>query len=197
MASYIDAANAVADDIDALFAPASDGTVALIGAVVKFYVGWPDKQTLDADLKAGTVHVSVWPLKGERVTVITKADMDWVETGAAQAVRETQRRTRQMQISIWASTFVARDLLGDAIDAHLSDTFRLTLADGTQALLSWTGGQLVDDKQLLNLYRRDVMLSVNYGVLQTMTATPIAQTTVEMDARVNGATIGSITLITP
>jgi len=197
MASYLDAAQAVAADIAALLAPNTAGVIALTGGVAKIYVGWPDKQQLDDDLKAGIAHVTVWPLKMERSTAVTKADMDWVETGPAQASRETQRRTRAMQVGIWANTFAARDALGNAIEAHLSDTFRLALPDGTQAQLSWTGGQLVDDKQLLNLYRRDVMISVNYGVLQTMAATPIAHTTVQVDAQVNAVTIGSITLTTP
>lgn len=197
MASYIDAANAVADAIAALLAPDANGVIALTGAVAKIYVGWPDKQTLDADLKAGTAHITVWPLPGERMVSVTKADMDWVETGTAQAARETQRRARSMQIGVWCGTFAARDLIGNAIEGWLADTFRLALTDGTTALVSWTGGQLIDDKQLLNLYRRDAMATVTYSTLQTMAATPIEQTKVAMDAQVNSATIGSITLITP
>jgi hypothetical protein len=196
MASYIDAANAVADAIAALLAPDANGVIALTGAVAKIYVGWPDKQTLDADLNAGTAHITVWPLQGERMVSVTKADMDWVETGA-QAARETQRRTRPMQIGIWCNTFVARDVIGNAIEGWLADTFRLALTDGTTALVSWTGGQLIDDKQLLNLYRRDAMITVTYSTLQTMAATAIEQTQVIMDAQVNNATIGSITLSTP
>ncbi|MDR6511465.1 hypothetical protein J2792_002337 [Novosphingobium capsulatum] len=197
MASYIDAANGLADAIAALLAPDTNGVIALTGAVAKIYVGWPDKQTLDADLKTGTAHISVWPLPGERMVSVTKADMDWVETGAALASRETQRRARAMQIGIWCNTFGARDLIGDAIEGWLADMFRLALSDGTTALVSWTGGQLIDDKQLLNLYRRDAMVMVTYSTLQTMAATPIEQTQVAMDAQVNGATIGSITLTTP
>lgn len=188
MADYVMAANGLADLVM---------TLVPTGQAIKVYVGWPDKQTLDADLAAGTIHVSVWPLPMEKQLLVTKADMDWQATGPAQATRETQRRLRQMQISIWANTPDARDTLGASLEAALSDLSRFPLADGSTALLSYGGGKLIDDRQTANLYRRDINLGVNYALTVTQQFTPIEQITIDLTIEVTGgAVIGTIPIIT-
>jgi hypothetical protein len=193
MADFIMAANGLATQVAAILAPATDGTVAAIGAVVKIYVGWPNKQTLDADLAANTVHISIWPLPQERLTSVTKDQMDWFTESLTTASRETQRRTRQMQIGIWASTPTARDTLGAAIEAALSDIWRIALADGTQAVLSYAGGRVIDEFQTVNLYRRDILMGVNYGVLQNQSATPISHAVTVIEIDQGSVAIGTIT----
>lgn len=44
--------------------PNGTGSPSAIGAPCKIYPGWPNSTALDADLRAGTVHVSVFPLQG-------------------------------------------------------------------------------------------------------------------------------------
>lgn len=197
MASYIDAANGVADALATLLAPDANGVIGLTGRAAKIYVGWPDKQTLQKDLKANVAHISVWPLAGERMVSVTMADMDWEEDSSEQGSRETQRRARPMQIGIWCGTLTDRDLIGDAIEAYLADTFRLSLADGSCAMLSWTGGHLIDDKQLLGLYRRDVLIMVTYSTLQVAAMTPISHTETNVTAGPLGANGPTLTINAP
>lgn len=197
MADFVDAANGLADAVMVALGVAPNGTVPLIGgAAIKVYIGWPDKQTLDTDLAAGTVHVSVWPLPMEKVTSITQADADWIDENATTASRETRRQTKQFQITIWANAPDTRDTLGRALDAALSDTFRLTLPDGSQAVLAYRGGRLTDDRQTANLYRRDSTAEVNFATLLTMAATPISQIDTTLSVQVNDATVATIPIIT-
>jgi hypothetical protein len=189
MADFIMAANGLATQVAAILAPATDGTVAAIGAVVKIYVGWPNKQTLDLDLAAKKVHVSIWPLPQERMTSVTKDQMDWYAESLSTASRETQRRTRQMQIGIWAANEAARDTVGGLLEAALSDIWRIALADGTQAVLSYAGGRVMDEFQTVNLYRRDILMGVNYGVLQTQTTAPVTQFTIAIEIDENGTAV--------
>ena len=47
------------------------------GTPARIYRGWPIPNQLDADLKAGTVNISVYPLDQERN--LTKNPLDWIE----------------------------------------------------------------------------------------------------------------------
>jgi len=197
MADFVDAANGLADSIVTALALGANGAAALIGgAIVKAYVGWPDKQTLDDDLAAGTVHISVWPLPMERITSITQVDADWTDDSAILASRETRRQSKRYQVSIWANAPATRDTLGRAIDAALSDEFRLTLADGTQGILTYLDGRLIDSRQTVNLYRRDSTYSINFGTLQTMAATSITAIVTTLESDVNGAAISTNSITT-
>lgn len=72
--------SAVEQALVALIAQAlyPDGTAAApaTGDACKVYRGWPDPAGLAADLKAGVVHVSVFPLDGEQN--VTRYGGDWV-----------------------------------------------------------------------------------------------------------------------
>ena len=56
-----------------------NGTAAdsAIGNKIKVYRGWPIPANLDADLKAGIVNISVFPLDGEQN--VTRFSTDWTE----------------------------------------------------------------------------------------------------------------------
>jgi len=46
------------------YASGATGTAATVGAQCKIYRGWPERSVLDADLAAGTTHVSIFPPPG-------------------------------------------------------------------------------------------------------------------------------------
>lgn len=73
----------VADVLNALVAlaaqtmyPLGTGSPSLPGFPIRIYAGWPAPQQLDADLKIGTCHVSVFPRPEERNT--SRYPKDWV-----------------------------------------------------------------------------------------------------------------------
>lgn len=176
MADVTDAGAALVTLIAAVAYP--NGTVqpSVTGDPVKVYQGWPNAAALADDLKAGTLHVSVFPTKASKVTSVLMGEMDWEESGTTNS-REVRRETRQFQITVWAPCFDKRDPLASAIDAALSATARLTLADGSTALLSYAGSVQHDEAQKAAIYRRDLLYAVNYATVQTQTLTPISHTT--------------------
>ncbi len=77
MADLIDVENAlVALAAAAVYPNGTSQASAIAGAVpCKVYAGWPTESQLDADLAAGTVHATVYPLQVERNT--TRFLADW------------------------------------------------------------------------------------------------------------------------
>jgi hypothetical protein len=65
MADFTDVANALRDAISAALYPNGIGQASAVGFPVQAYQGWPQPEKLDADLKAGTAHVSIWPTPNE------------------------------------------------------------------------------------------------------------------------------------
>ena len=57
--------------------PAGTGQPPIASVGVKVYHGWPDRNTLNADIAAGRAHVSVWPTPTVRPT--TGLSSDWYE----------------------------------------------------------------------------------------------------------------------
>lgn len=66
MADFTDVANALRDTISAALYPNGIGQASGTGFAVQVYQGWPNPDKLDADLKAGIAHVSVWPTPNEQ-----------------------------------------------------------------------------------------------------------------------------------
>jgi hypothetical protein len=66
MADFTDVANALRDTIAAALYPNGIGSPSAVGFGVQVYQGWPEPEKLDADLKAGLGHVSVWPTPNEK-----------------------------------------------------------------------------------------------------------------------------------
>ncbi len=68
MADLIDVENALVALISQTLYPNGTGQASVAGIPVKVYAGWPTANQLDADLRAGTANVSVFPTASERNT---------------------------------------------------------------------------------------------------------------------------------
>jgi|GEM_PF-1652617 len=233
------------------------GATPLASAVMR---GWPQKEELHQDLKAGRVVVSIWKRPGERNT--TRSGREWQELtaatrtieatldaeagsitltgtvstpqnvaaivngkvyvhpvqpsdtlaiiaaglaaqisedlpassagavltiegvasiearvgGAGTLIRELSRQEGQWQVIVWASTPDARDAAGGFIDGVLkgkgqpNGLDRIMLADGYAAHLRNVGGIEDDDAQAHGVYRRDIIVSIEYATTETTTA---------------------------
>jgi hypothetical protein len=135
------------------------------------YQGWPNPQQLEADVQTGKVHISVFPRPGDRVTSVMLGDTEWLEQSndgtQGVSIREIRRQTRTFQITVWASCFDRRDPVAKAIDSALAAVTRLTLADGSQGVMTYVNSTQDDDQQKQGIYRRDLFYSVNYATTQT------------------------------
>ncbi len=82
-------------------------------------------------------------------------------------LQEVHRTRREAQIIVAANTPNNRDLLADAIDETLATSeidFGFTLADGTWVRV-WNQGDIsLDDNITHNVYRRDFVVGLEYGV---------------------------------
>lgn len=93
--------------------------------------------------------------------------------GSGTIQRETKRQMRVMQITVWADTPDHRTATASAIDAALSGVERITMPDLTLARLIYQASHEIDDKQKANLYRRDLLYSVEYATTQVADATTV------------------------
>ncbi len=90
-------------------------------------------------------------------------------TADQQVQTETRRQIQGFRISLWCPDPTSRDQITSQIDAALSIPTFLTLPDTSTARLHQTGTTVFDQSQNANLYRRDLLLSVEYPTTITQT----------------------------
>jgi len=170
MADLTEAGQALVDAIARAAYPGGAGLPSVGGCPILIYQGWPNPQQLETDLRAGKVHVSVFPRPGDKVTSVMLGDTEWAEQSndGAQGVsiREVRRQTRIFQITVWAGCHNRRDPVAAAIDAALAAVTRLPLPDGSQGVLTYASSAQDDDQQKQGIYRRDLLYAINYATTQ-------------------------------
>ena len=81
----------------------------------------------------------------------------------ATAGRVTHRQKAMIRVTVWASTPGVRDTLAAAVDVALKQVNRLTMPDGTQAIMAADHSMQVDERQTALIYRRDMIFNVEYA----------------------------------
>ena len=102
---------------------------------------------------------------------------------SARPIRNTQR---VFQITIWADTPAHRDAIAAVIDPVLAATPFVFMPDGTAGNVVYRGSPQTDKDEKSGLYRRDLMYSVDYSTMQTVTAPQIVAVEVDISAAVDG-----------
>ncbi|MBV9528248.1 hypothetical protein [Sphingomonas sp.] len=209
MADMSDVAQALVTLIDAAVYPHGDGQAPVESAAVRIYQGWPDPDQLDADMAAAVaqppapvVHVTIYPLPGEKITSLVMGDGEWQEASnngaTGVAIRELRRQTKQFQITTWAPTPALRDQVAISTDVALAATTRLTMPDGSQALVSYVHSRQRDEQQKQLIYRRDIIYAVDYALTQTDAEYTIKQTVLDViGGPTSTATGPEVTLLNP
>ena len=171
MADQSDVAATLAAMIAAALYPNGTNQPSVVGAPVIVYPGWPNPQTLDADMAAGKAHVSVFPRPGDVVTSLAMGDAEWVETvnngTSGTSALELRRQTKQFQVTVWAPTPPLRDAIGKICNVVLAATSRFNLPDTTQATMAFVTETQSDEAQKVLIYRRDIFVSVNFALVET------------------------------
>ena len=179
MADVTDVANALVSVIAGVVYPNGTTQPSITNCPILVYQGWPVAQTLDTDLKAGTVHISVFPKPGDRVTSVMSGDGEWDEQSnngtLGVLARELRRQTRTFQITIWANCFDSRDPVAASVDSALAGLSRLALPDQTQGIVTYVSSTQDDSGQTSGVYRRDLFYAVNYATIQTDTGYTIKE----------------------
>ena len=109
--------------------------------------------------------------------------------GSGVLQRETKRQNRVMQITVWANSPDNRTATAAAIDSALSGMERIALPDQTLARLIYKAAHENDGMQQSNLYRRDLLYSVEYATTQTAGATEVVVAQENLDVGMTGATV--------
>ncbi len=73
-----------------------------------------------------------------------------------------RRLSRNMQVTVWASTPAIRDATGKKIDQVLFSASPLSLADGSACGMIYMSSPRTDMMQKAKLYRRDLILQASY-----------------------------------
>lgn len=84
--------------------------------------------------------------------------------------REIGRRQRNIQIAIWTRTEDDRNTVGDVVEgliAGMEADFGLTFPDGTMGRVIFHGDHQLEEAVLADTYRRDFLVSVEYGITAT------------------------------
>jgi hypothetical protein len=92
--------------------------------------------------------------------------------GTGPAYMEVRRQTQSFQVTIWAPTPALRDSVASVVDVALAQIDWLPVPDGagTEAWMTYNNSTVVDEPSKDNLWRRDLMYTIEYPTLATLTA---------------------------
>jgi hypothetical protein len=106
--------------------------------------------------------------------VITVAGKPGILQARIAATASMWTRQKQQEktywITCWCPTPAMRDVLAPAIDVALSKIDRITLADQSLARLRYALSRTCDEGQKVQIYRRDVVYTVEYETATVATA---------------------------
>ncbi len=103
------------------------------------------------------------------ITNITSGNLTLSSNVGAGATlqQEVRRAMRSVGIHVWAQTPTIRDTLGDIIEGRLATlqaTFGYNFSDGTWGRVTFQSDVNIEDDILQDVYRRDFMIGIDYGV---------------------------------
>lgn len=168
--------------------PNGTGSASITAGPIKVYPGWPNSQTLDDDMAAGAVHVSVYPRPGDSTTSSLMGDNDWREVSnngtTGTLGREIRRQTKQFQVTTWAPTPDLRSIVANAVDVILALTPRINMADNSQTLLAYVNQAEHDERQTVQIYRRDLFYAANFALTQNVPGYAVQNVTTHLQPQI-------------
>lgn len=93
--------------------------------------------------------------------------------GQAQVWTRQSQQEKTYWITCWCPTPAMRDVLAPAIDVALKQLDWINLADGSRGRLRYASSRVSDEAQKVQIYRRDLVYTVEY---ETATVSPAPET---------------------
>ena len=93
----------------------------------------------------------------------------------------THRQKESVIISIWAPTNALRNTVAMAVDVAFKAVNHLTFPDTSQGILAYYNHRQMDTLETANIYRRDLIYTVEYATLQQFTAYTVTSVNTELD----------------
>jgi hypothetical protein len=78
----------------------------------------------------------------------------------------THRQKQAVMVTVWSPTHVARAQLSMAIDNAIKQKNIVNMPDTSQALICYNRTNVIDDRQMATIYRRDLIYDVEYATVQ-------------------------------
>lgn len=95
--------------------------------------------------------------------------------GYGTLARELKRQQRTFSICNWCKSPAQRDAVAPVLDIALSRLDWLSLADGSSGRLIYQRTLVLDEKQKLQIYRRDLQYRIEYATIETVQAPEVLQ----------------------
>jgi hypothetical protein len=92
------------------------------------------------------------------------------------------RQKQNIRVSVWAPNPTDRTTIGKAIDVVLKQNLRITFPDTSQGIMTYESTMLDDNSQNMGEYRRDIVMGVEYGTMETYAAYIITSATMTLAA---------------
>lgn len=105
------------------------------------------------------------------------------------SAKEVAREARVFTVSIWAGCYDDREPLAKFIGPVLAELVRLDLPDGTQGEVTYAGSRQIDTEQRQGIYRREVMLTVEYPTIVTRTDNQVGIVQTNLSGQVLDSTV--------
>lgn len=90
-----------------------------------------------------------------------------IRQGGVGVLGKVVHRQRQaIMVTVWAPTHVVRTALAKAVDVALKSQVVVTLPDTSQALICYNRTNVIDEKQMVTIYRRDLIYDAEFSTVQ-------------------------------
>ncbi|TKI03575.1 hypothetical protein [Martelella alba] len=90
--------------------------------------------------------------------------------GVGTAARELKRQEKEFIVTVWSPTPALRDTVALAIDSALAESSDIVFADGSHGIKLYARTFQTDQLEKYQLYRRDIVYSVQYATTQIISA---------------------------
>ena len=110
---------------------------------------------------------SIVHLSGRTLTIAGAGDLLARVVADALVQQEVRRQLQNFRVICWCPTPLTRDATATVVDQALSKLRFIAFQDGTQGRVTYDGTAVFDESQNANLYRRDLLYSVEYATIVT------------------------------
>ena len=101
------------------------------------------------------------------LTVPTTRSLVVRQGGIGTLGKVSHRQRHSVMLTVWAPTHAARNAIASAIDVYLKQANKVTMPDGSQALVIYNRTNTSDEQQMATIYRRDLIYDVEYATIET------------------------------
>ena len=113
--------------------------------------------------------------------------------GRAVMGKVTHRQRQSVMVTVWAPTHALRTTLAAAIDNWIKRANKVAMPDTSQAVVTYSRTNVIDEQQSATIYRRDLIYDVEYATVEQFPGYTITSTQVSIAKPGNAAIATALT----